>query len=78
MSHEGVCRKAPATLGLLNIGNTGGGGEDDNGRHSKSGFFCAITTLLLNTLRRKMAKKSLNMLIKWIKMDKKFRKFIKS
>ena len=48
------------------------------GRHSKSGFFCDITILLLKTLRMKMANKSLNILIKWVKMDDKFRKLLKS
>ena len=32
-------------------------------RHSKSGFFSAVTILLLKTLRKKIAQKSLNMLI---------------
>ena len=35
--------------------------------------FSAPSILLLKALRRKMANKSLNMLIKWVKMDKKFK-----
>ena len=46
-------------------------------RHSKSGFLCAVKNLLLTTLRRKMANKSVNLLIKWVKLNKKFR-WIKS
>ena len=43
------------------------------GRHSKSRIVCAVLILLLKTLCGKMAKKSLNMTINWVKMDKKFR-----
>ena len=39
-------------------------------RHYKSELFCAVTIILLNTLRWNMAKKSLNMLIKWVKLIK--------
>ena len=43
-------------------------------KHSKSGSFCAVTILRLKTLRRKMAKKSLNMPVEWVKMVKKVKK----
>ena len=44
----------------------------------KADFFIAITILLLQNLSSKLANKSLNMLIKWVKMENKFRKWIKS
>ena len=42
----------------------------------KSGFFGAVTILLLKLCAGKWP--NLNMLIKWVKMNKKFRKLFKS
>ena len=45
---------------------------------SKVDFFGAAPTLLVKILRRKMGNKNLNMLIKWVIMDKKFIKYKKN
>ena len=45
--------------------------------NSKSRILCADSILLLKTLRSKIPKKSLNMAINWVKMDKKLRNISK-